>query len=151
MKKFTQIIVLLIISILLVSGCGKSPTLVTNNEVVLTEVLFVHNAERGKNGADQLQISPELMSSAQQWAETMAKRGRMVHGTTFMQPQFMSSGENIAYGQSTIDEVMTAWMNSTGHRKNILNKNFTHAGFGYARTSDGRPYWCAQFGQQKTE
>lgn len=146
MKKFAQLLLLLIFLAFIVSGCRRSPSLVMNKEVILTEVLFVHNVERGKNGIEQLQLSPELMITAQQWAENMAKRNRMVHGNTYIHEEFGIGGENIAWGQSSIDEVIRDWMNSTGHRRNILNKQFTHAGFGYARTPDGRPYWCAQFG-----
>lgn len=146
MKKIAQIVLLLVLAAFTVSGCRRSPTLVMNKEIVLTEVLFVHNAERGKNGIEQLQISPELMATAQKWAEHMATKNRMVHGNTYMHDEFSIGGENIAWGQSSIDEVMRDWMNSNGHRRNILNKQFTHAGFGYARTPDGRPYWCAQFG-----
>ena len=51
-------------------------------------------------------------------------------------------GENVAFGQQTPDEVMRAWMNSPGHRANILHPDFTHIGIGVAA---GRPYWTQVF------
>lgn len=146
MKKAKQILLLLIFLLPVVIGCRKSPKLVSNVEISVTEIMFYHNIERGKNGLDQLKISPELMSSSKKWAEYMAFHDRMVHGSSYKHPQFKWGGENIAWGQTSIDEVMRGWMKSTGHRKNILNKQFTHAGFGYALASDGSIYWCAQFG-----
>jgi uncharacterized protein YkwD len=55
-------------------------------------------------------------------------------------------GENIACGQRTPAQVMAAWMNSSGHRKNILNSGFTHIGISISRDSGGRNYWVQVFG-----
>ena len=57
---------------------------------------------------------------------------------------FRRSGENIAYGQSTPQQVMNAWMNSSGHRANILNENFTTIGVGYT-VINGTAYWAQLF------
>lgn len=143
MKRF---FLLLFLFTLIIVGCGRSSVLITDDGIYRSELLFAHNAERAKKEFKQLQISPELMETAQSWAETMAKRGRLVHGKTFIHNKFYIGGENIAWGQSQISEVIKDWMNSSGHRRNILNEKFTHVGFGYARMSDGRPYWCVQFG-----
>ena len=59
--------------------------------------------------------------------------------------QYKSAGENIAMGQSTPEQVVKAWMNSSGHRANILNKNYTHIGVGYVK--DGH-YWTQMFIQK---
>ena len=56
---------------------------------------------------------------------------------------YRSAGENIAYGQRTPQEVVTAWMNSATHRANILGRQFTQIGVGYT-VINGTPYW-AQF------
>jgi hypothetical protein len=145
MKKFIWYFLLFAV-LFTISSCGRPSVLVIDDGIIRTEILFVHNAERIKNGLDPLEMSSSLLNTAQFWAESMAKKDRMVHGNTFIHPEFGYGGENIAWGQTEIDQVMDAWMNSVGHRNNILNKKFTHAGFGYARMSDGRPYWCAQFG-----
>jgi uncharacterized protein YkwD len=56
--------------------------------------------------------------------------------------QYSSAGENIAKGQKTPAEVVTAWMNSAGHRANILNKTYTHLGVGYEAQAK---CWVQQF------
>ena len=56
-----------------------------------------------------------------------------------------SYGENIAVGQSTPQDVMVAWMNSDGHRRNILDPGFTHLGVGVHTASAGGPWWTQNF------
>lgn len=58
---------------------------------------------------------------------------------------YRGAGENIAWGQSSPEEVMRGWMNSEGHRANILNPNFTKIGVGYYRNANGRNYWTQLF------
>lgn len=58
---------------------------------------------------------------------------------------YTTAGENIAYGYSTPDAVMSAWMASTGHRANILNANFGRLGVGIALGGTGRYYWTQIF------
>ena len=53
--------------------------------------------------------------------------------------------ENIAMGYPTPADVVTGWMNSAGHRANIMNCAYTHAGVGLARTSRNVPYWTTNF------
>ena len=55
---------------------------------------------------------------------------------------YRTAGENIAQGQRTPQEVVNAWMNSAGHRKNILNGNFTHIGVGYEASGN---HWTQMF------
>ena len=57
---------------------------------------------------------------------------------------FGGVGENIAYGQSGYTEVTRSWMNSSGHRANILG-GYNAVGFGAAKAKNGRIYWCAVF------
>lgn len=58
---------------------------------------------------------------------------------------YKSAGENIAKGQRSAAEVVTAWMNSEGHRANIMSKNFTHIGVGYVAEGN---YWTQMFVQK---
>lgn len=58
---------------------------------------------------------------------------------------YRGAGENIAWGQTSPEAVMNAWMNSEGHRANILNANFTKIGVGYYQNSAGRKYWTQLF------
>ena len=55
---------------------------------------------------------------------------------------YKSAGENIAMGQKTPKEVVQAWMNSEGHRANILNGSYTHIGVGYVANGN---YWTQEF------
>jgi uncharacterized protein YkwD len=59
--------------------------------------------------------------------------------------RFSAAGENIAMGMRTPAEVMNAWMNSPGHRNNILNNSFNEIGVGLAKDSKGRQYWTQMF------
>lgn len=58
---------------------------------------------------------------------------------------YRGSGENIAWGQRSPQEVMKGWMNSEGHRANILNPKFTKIGVGYYQNAAGRNYWTQLF------
>jgi uncharacterized protein YkwD len=59
---------------------------------------------------------------------------------------FAWAAENIAAFQPSAEDVMRGWINSTGHRTNILNPRFRFAGFGMARDASGQPFWIAVFG-----
>ena len=58
---------------------------------------------------------------------------------------FVKVGENIANGQKTVDEVMTTWMTSRGHRANIL-ADYTQMGAAHVEDAEGVIYWCVDFG-----
>jgi uncharacterized protein YkwD len=87
---------------------------------------------------------------AQPWARHLADIQRLVHrdlDRVFdLCPRFNSVGENIAYGYPTARAVMRAWMNSRGHRRNILRPGYTHVGLGLAQTPSGVLYWVQNFG-----
>lgn len=116
------------------------------------QVVEFTNVERSKYGLQPLEISKPLMNSAQVKSDDMAKNNYFSHdsptyGTPFelmtsLGITYRAAGENIAKGQRTAKEVVNAWMNSEGHRKNILNSNYTHIGVGYS--SQGN-YWTQQF------
>ena len=59
--------------------------------------------------------------------------------------RYYNAGENIAWGQQSPEEVMQAWMNSEGHRANILNPKFTKLGIGHTTDAAGRQYWSQLF------
>ena len=58
---------------------------------------------------------------------------------------YRTAGENIAMGQTSPAQVMNSWMNSEGHRKNILNASFTQIGVGIAKNANGQYIWTQQF------
>lgn len=137
---------LAIFSALALSGCGGSVDLITDDGIDRSSILLAHNKERGKEDIEQLEHSDELQKRAQEWAEWMASHNSLTH-SSLRGMSFRSGGENIAMGYDSIEDVVHGWMTSRGHRRNIMNPNFTHAGFGYARRKGGRAYWCAQFGE----
>lgn len=116
------------------------------------EVIKLVNAERAKAGLPALKYDWELARVAEHKSQDMHDKKYFDHtsptyGTPFNMMknygiQYTAAGENIAKGQTTAEQVMKAWMNSEGHRANILNKNFTHIGVGYV--ADGH-YWTQMF------
>jgi len=119
------------------------------------QVLDLVNAERTKRGLSPLTLDAKLCNVATKKSEDMVAKNYFDHtsptyGSPFdMMRQFgvsyQAAGENIAKGQSTPQEVMNSWMNSSGHRANILSSNFTKLGVGIAKDSNGRLYWTQMF------
>lgn len=119
------------------------------------EVARLVNVERAKNGLPPLSYNWELARVARYKSQDMINRKYFDHNSpTYGSPfqmmksfgiRYTAAGENIAYGQRTPQEVMNGWMNSSGHRSNILSKTFTQIGVGYAKDSAGRAYWTQQF------
>ena len=116
------------------------------------KVVELTNKERSKNGLPALKTDVELSKVAREKSNDMMKNKYFSHdsptyGSPFdMMKQFgikySAAGENIAMGQRTPEEVVKGWMNSDGHRANILNKNFTHIGVGYVENGN---YWTQMF------
>jgi uncharacterized protein YkwD len=96
------------------------------------------NAHRIRHGLRPLVVDLSLVRSARRHAAWMTNSRSMVHTT---QPV----GENIAMGQTSSAEVMNSWMNSSGHRANILNPGYTRIGVAAFSTPDGTIFWCQQF------
>ncbi len=116
------------------------------------QVVDLTNAERTKAGLKPLEIHAPLMDVAQAKSEDMAKNNYFDHNSpTYGSPfdqikaagiSYRAAGENIAQGQTTPAQVVQAWMDSPGHRQNILNANYTHIGVGYVANGN---YWTQQF------
>ncbi len=119
------------------------------------EVLRLTNIERVKVGAVALQANTKLSEVATLKSEDMINNNYFSHsspvyGSPFEMMAsfgltFIKAAENIAWGQITPEEVVTDWMNSEGHKKNILNGDYTHIGIGVAKDSSGRYYWTQMF------
>ncbi|OZU87728.1 hypothetical protein CIL03_15290 [Virgibacillus indicus] len=116
------------------------------------EVVELTNQERAKHGLSELKVDTNLSKVAREKSSDMAANNYFAHnsptyGSPFdMMKQFgvsyKTAGENIAKGQRTPAEVVNAWMNSEGHRANILNGDFTHIGVGYVEQGN---HWTQQF------
>lgn len=117
------------------------------------QVVALVNAERAKAGLNALTLDTEIASAALVRAKETEisfshTRPDGRHFSTALSDSgisFRGAGENIAWGQKTPEEVMNGWMNSEGHRANILNPNFTKIGVGYYQNSAGRNYWTQLF------
>jgi uncharacterized protein YkwD len=101
-------------------------------------VVALTNSQRARHGLGPLQIDEQLMESARRHAAWMARRGVLQHTTA-------SVAENIAMGQSSSHEAVHDWMNSPGHRANILSSGHGRIGVGAYRGPNGQIFWCQQF------
>lgn len=118
----------------------------------VTQVVELVNEERAKAGLGAVTINTKVQQAAQVRAAEQVKSFSHTrpNGTSCFTAlseagvSYRGAGENIAYGQRTPQEVMNAWMNSAGHRANILNKNFKNIGVGYT-VVNGVPYWAQMF------
>ncbi|MFF3021556.1 CAP domain-containing protein [Gottfriedia sp. NPDC057948] len=110
----------------------------SSNSSIQQQILDLVNIERGKGGLKPLTLSSYLNGTAQSWSQTMSNANNMYHSTLSFNGGY--KGENIAHGQTTANEVMTDWMNSPGHRANIMSANFKQLGVGKVGT-----YWTQQF------
>ncbi|WZL74201.1 SafA/ExsA family spore coat assembly protein [Clostridiaceae bacterium 35-E11] len=119
------------------------------------EVVRLVNVERAKAGLQPLKENWELSRVARYKSKDMMERKYFSHTSpTYGSPfemmknfgiSYAYAGENIAMGQRTPEEVMKGWMNSPGHRKNILSPNFIQIGVGYAVNGNGTKYWTQMF------
>ncbi len=122
------------------------------NQSMAQQVLTLVNNARAQNGLSALKLNNSLSAVAQKKAEDMKNKNYFSHTSpTYGSPfdmmrnagiTYKTAGENIAYGQKTANEVFNAWMNSTGHRQNILNKSYKEMGLG---VTSGKVYWSQMF------
>lgn len=120
-----------------------------------SDMLKQVNAQRAKNGQSALTLNQTLCASARVRAAEIAKDGCFSHTrpdgrgcfTAISGVSYRTAGENIAmgtWGYYGVDEIMDRWMNSEGHRANILNGNFSEVGFGCV-VVNGNGYWVQIF------
>jgi uncharacterized YkwD family protein/spore coat assembly protein SafA len=119
------------------------------------QVVQLVNKERAKYGLKPLKSNWELSRTARFKSQDMINKNYFDHnsptyGTPFKMMQsfgisYKTAGENIAAGQTTPQAVVTAWMNSEGHRKNILSSSYTEIGVGYAKGGSYGHYWTQMF------
>ena len=118
-------------------------------------ILKLVNQERSKAGVPALTLSQQLTDIANTKAKDMADKNYFSHQSpTYGSPfdmlkrfgvSFSYAGENIAAGQKSAQEVMQSWMNSSGHKANILNKNYTQLGVGYTTGGQYGTEWVQLF------
>ena len=144
----------------------KNPSLIYPGNVVYipnlqdiktaeNEVIRLVNIQRGNIGLPKLSTNWQLSRIARYKSQDMINKNYFSHiSPTYGSPfnmmenfglKFSAAGENIAMGQQTPSSVVTAWMNSPGHRANILNPSYTQIGVGLAKNSNGTCYWTQMF------
>jgi uncharacterized protein YkwD len=125
---------------------------------VVEELLVLHNRERELKRLPALTLSDKLCESAQAHARDMAFHEKMTHtgsdsstpGQRAKRTGYVGSiGENVAAGANSPEHVVFLWMNSPGHRANILGKH-VEMGAAVAMSESGRPYWCVVFGRPRS-
>ena len=117
------------------------------------QVVELVNAERAKAGLSPLSLHNGAADAALVRAQELKRSFSHTRpdgsncNTALDQAgiSYRGYGENIAYGQRSAEEVMQGWMNSSGHRANILNRSFTSIGVGHYKDSSGTDYWCQLF------
>lgn len=140
-----------------VPPAGQNDTTVAENQNADSldfeeQVVALVNEQRAANGLNPLTLSTELSNVARTKSQDMHDHHYFAHESpTYGSPfdmlssfgiSYRAAGENIAMGYATPEAVMNAWMNSSGHRANILNASYTQIGVGYV--ADGN-YWTQEF------
>lgn len=119
------------------------------------QVIELTNQQRVNHGLKPLEYNWELCRVTRKKSQDMMNINYFSHTSpTYGSPfdmmksfgvSYKSAGENIAKGQKTAQAVVTGWMNSPGHKANILNTGYTQIGVGYAIDASGTPYWTQMF------
>ncbi len=117
------------------------------------QVVNLVNAERAKAGLPALQMQTGINNAAsvrareikRQFSHTRPDGSSFSTALTQQGVSYNRSGENIAYGQRTPEAVMEGWMNSSGHRANILNASFRNIGVGLYQDENGVKHWVQLF------
>jgi len=130
-------------------------TMLTKDEIAVVEET---NKERKAAKLPAFKVSVALLTMAREHSATQARLMKMDHdldGKTFedrlkaSKYPFRRAGENVAAGQETPKDVLVSWMNSPGHKANILNDEFEEIGVAVEVANDGTRYWTQVFGAKR--
>ena len=126
----------------------------------LDDLLAAHNRVRAEEKLPPLRFNARLTEAARGHARDMAEHIKLTHdGSDGSAPKarikrtgyhYQEIGENVAGGQETVGEAMRSWIESPPHRENLLGP-FTEMGGAVEKGSDGRNYWCVDFGRPMPE
>lgn len=130
-----------------------TPPSTDQNRSYAQQVIDLVNDERSKAGLSAITEATDVSAAAAIRAQEITSNfshtrpDGTYYNTVLDQSgiSYWGSGENIAYGQKTPAEVMNGWMNSQGHRANILNASYTKIGVAYYQNSNGVTYWVQLF------
>lgn len=113
------------------------------------------NAARAKADLPPLRPNPGLFAAARGHAANMAKQAKLAHELDGKGPadrvtaagyKYSRTGENVGWNYPTPKDAVAGWLDSPGHRANILAKGFTELGVAVSRSGKGEPYWVQVFG-----
>jgi uncharacterized protein YkwD len=152
LRRPTFILFLLAVLAIGAMACGPPPQ--ASESSLLAQV----NVQRANAGAPPLRWCAALGRSAAAHSADQAARNTMTHtGSDGSDVAirvdrngyrgWAALGENVAAGYNSEAAVLTAWMNSAGHRANILSPGFTHVGSGSVTSGNGTRYWTQDFGR----
>jgi len=133
-----------------------APVVASKLDPIIDQLVEAHNKERAKENLPPLKLEMKLTEAAMVHAIDMAEQGKMTHeGSDESTPEqrvvnagyrYLKTGENVAVGYKDVADVMLGWMESPGHKKNILG-DFTELGVARVLGEDKKPYWCVDFGK----
>lgn len=134
-------------------GSGNTGSGSVTEDSAVAEVLSLVNSERAKAGLAPLTLNEKAVKAAQtraaeiqtSFSHTRPDGRSFSTALTEAGVTYRASGENIAYGQTSAAQVMNSWMNSSGHRANILNSSYTEIGIGHVKSASGTDYWVQLF------
>ena len=131
----------------------EQPDVDESDNAFIQQVVTLVNQERAKAGLSPVKADVSVQAAAQvrakeietSFSHTRPDGSSFSTALTQQGVTYRGSGENIAWGQKTPEQVMNGWMNSDGHRANILNKNYTTIGVGLYQNASGTNYWTQLF------
>ena len=136
-------------------ACAPPPPPVSAPISVTTECIALVNSYRSSAGVAAVTVDKRITIAAESHSTDQAQHNKMTHtgsdGTNAGQRLnilgygWRTWGENVAAGQPNCSNVMSAWMNSSGHRANILNPAFVHVGVAAVKAANGTIYWTLDF------
>lgn len=130
-----------------------APDTGSGNQSYVDRVVELVNQERAKGGLKPLTVNRSAEAAAlvraketeKSFSHTRPNGSSFSTALTEQGVSYRTAGENIAWGQRSPEQVMQGWMNSAGHRANIMNPKFTSIGVGYYRSASGTNYWTQLF------
>jgi uncharacterized protein YkwD len=137
---------------------AAAPAAENADDKVAAEIVRLTNRERTERGLKPLKVNVHLTSAAAVEATNIARAEKLDHnidGTNAGQRldkagyKWSGWGENIAEGYPDAAAVVEGWMNSDGHRKNILNPDFVEIGVAVDKSARGTPYYCQVFAKPR--
>jgi uncharacterized protein YkwD len=138
--KWAVLVWLLALGTLRAESIEKAEDVFKSEKLIEVEQLLIEatNAERARFGLPALEVDFNLMSTSRRHTAWMANSGAFRHGS-------YPVAENIALGQESVSEAIRSWMNSSGHRANILGSRYSKIGVAAYQGGNGKIYWTQQF------